>query len=224
MVYMFYIRSLKRRQFALDSRRQKKHKNPSLFNNNWLYCMAYCLLSTSRWWKRRRREGLCKSLRCSNPTLLLKRTIYWDFALRRFAWKKGVKEVLLLHWLPSTREPPSSSLDSRCEASHTLCESRSRVRLRCRGAAHHCCEKERWFFIKKLRWRVGFEYPIARYWIVYCLSTLVQDCTCVSHCQNGSFEKDPVTQAFRVTYAIRERSGRSCDVFQVTSRSWSKTE
>jgi hypothetical protein len=28
---MFYTRSLKRRQFALDSRRQKKHENPSLF-------------------------------------------------------------------------------------------------------------------------------------------------------------------------------------------------
>jgi hypothetical protein len=157
---------------------------------------------------------LCKSLRCSYPTLLLKRTIYRDFGVEEiclfFVSEKGV----FLQWLPSTREASVSIIRPEVQSfPHSYCE-RLRWCVHCRGSQRTIVSiaNKRWFFIKLFGWRVGFEYPIVRYRIVYCLSTLAQDCTCVSHCPNGSFEKDPVTQAFRVTYTIQERSGRSCDV------------
>jgi hypothetical protein len=81
--------------------------------------------------KREQERGwLCKSLRCLDPTLLLKRTSllrYWscgDLPAFRLH-KKGVKKEFSSSGYPQQeRFRVSSSLDSRCKAAHTLfCEA-----------------------------------------------------------------------------------------------------
>jgi hypothetical protein len=77
---------------------------------------------------------LCKSLRCSYPTLLLKRTIYRDFGVEEICLFFHEEKGVFLQWLSSTRGTHGSI-----------------IRLEVQGFPHSYCEGLRWCVTAEVR-------------------------------------------------------------------------